>query len=56
MNNNSDMRHIWFDEDGTPLWECNDCERLVFLWDDLCAKCQHDKDMQAIAYHYTNYY
>jgi hypothetical protein len=30
---------IWFDEDGTPLWTCNDCDRLVYLWDELCSPC-----------------
>lgn len=35
---------IWFDEDGTALWSCNDCNKLIPLWDELCPRCQAAED------------
>lgn len=37
------MPRIWFDEDGTPMWECNDCGALVYLYDDLCRRCLREQ-------------
>ena len=37
-------RRRWFDEDGTPLWECNDCGVLITDDRELCGKCQEYED------------
>jgi hypothetical protein len=30
----------WLDDDGeTTLWQCNDCGRLVPMYDELCGSC-----------------
>ncbi len=36
---------ILVDEDcDTLLWSCNDCGRLVYFADELCAKCLREDD------------
>lgn len=33
------------DEDGeTTLWECNDCGRLIPVYNDLCVSCWREED------------
>ncbi len=30
-----------FDDDGLPLWQCNECGWLVPIWHELCGPCAH---------------
>jgi hypothetical protein len=50
------MPQQWFDEDGTPLHECNDCGRLLPDDIELCGKClryydtEYDNEAVPVAY------
>lgn len=35
------------DEDGlTTLWPCNDCGRLIPLYNELCLDCWREEDLR----------